>query len=285
MGYYGFGEPTGIDLTGEIGGILPSPQNKYKSRKERWYPGDTVNVSIGQGDWKVTPLQLVHGVGGIADGQLRTPHLVMQQRESFDSDWVPTPAGTSKPVSPSPGNLQAVREGMMGTMRPGGSGARAAAGAPYTIAGKTGTAQVISRRGTAAVNPKSLPMHLRHRSLFVGFAPAENPVIVLAIAVEGGGYGGSAAAPIARKLFDAWLLGKMPEGMEPLDSLRGTTAIGITAFEGDSAAREAGDAAAAVLESLPVLVGLPEPVPAPPPVPGAPLAPAAQPPAPPERSR
>ena len=285
MGYYGFGEPTGIDLTGEIGGILPSPQNKYKSRKERWYPGDTVNVSIGQGDWKVTPLQLVHGVGGIADGQLRTPHLVMQQRESFDSDWVPTPAGTSKPVSPSPGNLQAVREGMMGTMRPGGSGARAAAGAPYTIAGKTGTAQVISRRGTAAVNPKSLPMHLRHRSLFVGFAPAENPVIVLAIAVEGGGYGGSAAAPIARKLFDAWLLGKMPEGMEPLDSLRGTTAIGITAFEGDSAAREAGDAAAAVLESLPVLVGLPEPVPAPAPVPGAPLAPAAQPPAPPERSR
>ncbi|MDQ1061422.1 penicillin-binding protein 2 [Stenotrophomonas sp. SORGH_AS_0282] len=285
MGYYGFGEPTGIDLTGEIGGILPSPQNKYKSRKERWYPGDTVNVSIGQGDWKVTPLQLVHGVGGIADGQLRIPHLVMQQRESFDSDWVPTPAGTSKPVSPSPGNLQAVREGMMGTMRPGGSGARAAAGAPYTIAGKTGTAQVISRRGTAAVNPKSLPMHLRHRSLFVGFAPAENPVIVLAIAVEGGGYGGSAAAPIARKLFDAWLLGKMPEGMEPLDSLRGTTAIGITAFEGDSAAREAGDAAAAVLESLPVLVGLPEPVPAPAPVPGAPLAPAAQPPAPPERSR
>jgi len=73
--------------------------------------------------------------------------------------------------------------------------------------------------------------------------------------------------------------------MEPLDSLRGTTAIGITAFEGDSAAREAGDAAAAVLESLPVLVGLPEPVPAPAPVPGAPLAPAAQPPAPPERSR
>ena len=84
MEYYGFGKPTGIDLTGEIGGILPSPAYKAKTRKERWYPGDTVNVSIGQGDWKVTPLQLVHGVGGIADGQLRTPHLVMQQRESFE---------------------------------------------------------------------------------------------------------------------------------------------------------------------------------------------------------
>ncbi|MCC7633728.1 penicillin-binding protein 2 [Stenotrophomonas rhizophila] len=285
MGYYGFGQPTGIDLTGEIGGILPSPQYKYKTRKERWYPGDTVNVSIGQGDWKVTPLQLAHGVAGIGNGQLRTPHLVMQQRAGFDAEWTATPAGTSKPVSPSPGNLQAVREGMMGTMRPGGSGARAAAGAPYTIAGKTGTAQVISRRGTAAVNPKSLPMHLRHRSLFVGFAPAENPVIALAIAVEGGGYGGSAAAPIARKLFDAWLLGKMPDGLEPLDSERGTTAIGITGFDsGDGNARAAGDAAAAMLESLPVQVGLPV-APAPAPAPDAPLPPAAAPPTAPERSR
>jgi penicillin-binding protein 2 len=286
MGYYGFGAPTGIDLTGEIGGILPSPQNKYKSRKERWYPGDTVNVSIGQGDWKVTPLQLVHGVSGIGDGQLRTPHLVMQQRTGFDADWASTPPGDSKPVSPSPGNLQAVREGMMGTMRPGGSGARAAAGAPYTIAGKTGTAQVISRRGTASVNPKSLPMHLRHRSLFVGFAPAENPVIAVAIAVEGGGYGGSAAAPIARKLFDAWLLGKMPDGMEPLDSVRGTTAIGITAFDGGGdAAREAGDAAAGALELLPVVVGVPAPLPAPSPLPGAPVPPATLPPTSPEHAR
>jgi penicillin-binding protein 2 len=197
------------------------------------------------------------------------------------------PAGDTKPVSPSPGNLQAVREGMMGTMRPGGSGARAAAGAPYTIAGKTGTAQVISRRGTAAVNPKSLPMHLRHRSLFVGFAPAENPVIAVAIAVEGGGYGGSAAAPIARKLFDAWLLGKMPDGLEPLDSERGTTAIGIAGFESsDNNARAAGDAAAAVLESLPIQVGLPvAPAPVPSPVPGAPVPAATAPPTAPERSR
>ncbi len=285
MGYYGFGAPTGIDLTGEIGGILPSPQHKYKTRKERWYPGDTVNVSIGQGDWKVTPLQLVHGVSGIGNGQLRTPHLVMQQRAGFDADWTAMPAGETKPVSPSPGNLQAVREGMMGTMRPGGSGARAAAGAPYTIAGKTGTAQVISRRGTAAVNPKSLPMHLRHRSLFVGFAPAENPVIAVAIAVEGGGYGGSAAAPIARKLFDAWLLGKMPDGLEPLDSERGTTAIGITGFESsDNNARAVGDAAAAALESLPVQVGLPV-APVPSPVPGAPVPAATAPPTAPERSR
>ena len=264
MEYYGFGQPTGIDLTGEIGGILPSPAYKRKTRKEAWYPGDTVNISIGQGDWKVTPLQLARGVSALADGQLRTPHLVIQQRDGFDSDWTATPPGESKPVSPNPNNVQAVREGMMATMRPGGSGWRVAVGAPYVMAGKTGTAQVISRKGTAAVNPKSLPMHLRHRALFVGFAPADNPVIAVAIAVEGGGYGGSAAAPIARKVFDAWLLGKMPEGMRPLDSERGTTAIGATAFDNeDMGARQAGDAAAAQLGEHAVVVGVPPPAPAP----------------------
>jgi penicillin-binding protein 2 len=162
---------------------------------------------------------------------------------------------------------------MMATMLPGGSAARMAAGAPYTMAGKTGTAQVVSRKGTAAVNPRSLPMHLRHRALFVGFAPAEQPVIALAIAVEGGGYGGAAAAPIARKIFDAWLLGKMPEGMQSLDSERGTTAIGITAFDNEDVnARPAGDAAAAELGEHPVLIGMPAPPPAPAPVPGSPSA-------------
>src|SRR5690606_17783346 len=160
----------------------------------------------------------------------------MQQRAGFDHDWTLTPAGEGRPISPNAAHVQAVREGMMATMQPGGSGARMAAGAPYVMAGKTGTAQVISRRGTAAVDPRSLPMHLRHRSLFVGFAPADNPVIAVAIAVEGGGYGGSAAAPIARKVFDAWLLGKMPEGVLPLDAERGTTALGATAFDNEDRA-------------------------------------------------
>lgn len=275
MEAYGFGDPTGIDLTGEIGGILPSPAYKARTRKERWYPGDTVNIAIGQGDWKVTPLQLARGVGGLASGQLRTPHLVTEQRDGFDHDWVAMPIAAGRPISPNANNIQAVREGMMATMQPGGSGARMAAGASYVMAGKTGTAQVVSRRGTAAVDPRSLPMHLRHRSLFVGFAPADNPVIAVAIAVEGGGYGGSAAAPIARKLFDAWLLGKMPEGLLPLDAERGTTALGATAFDNeDPAARHAGELQALSLGELPVLVGMPA-APAPQPVPPAdPAAPA-----------
>ncbi|TAA10191.1 penicillin-binding protein 2 [Pseudoxanthomonas winnipegensis] len=210
MTKYGFGAPTGIDLAGEIGGIVPSPAYKMKSRKEAWYPGDTVNIAIGQGDWKVTPLQLVRAISGVADGQLRTPRLVMDTRNGFDQPWQPIAPGPTKPISDRPDNLQWVREGMMDTMRPGGSGYAIAVGAPYQMAGKTGTAQVVSRKGLAAVDPRSLPMHLRHRSLFEGFAPAQAPTIALAIAVEGGGYGASTAAPIARKIFDAWLLGKMP---------------------------------------------------------------------------
>jgi penicillin-binding protein 2 len=210
MTKYGFGAPTGIDLTGEIGGIVPSPAYKMKSRKEGWYPGDTVNIAIGQGDWKVTPLQLVRAVSGIADGQLRTPHLVMGQRNGFDQPWVPTTRGPTKPISDNPVNVQWVREGMKDTMRPGGTGFAITGGAPYQMAGKTGTAQVASRKGTAAVDPRSLPMHLRHRGLFEGYAPAEAPTIAVAVAVEAGGFGTSSAAPIARKIFDAWLLGKMP---------------------------------------------------------------------------
>ncbi|GAB3340675.1 penicillin-binding protein 2 [Marilutibacter aestuarii] len=214
MGRYGFGHPTGVDLVGEIDGILPSPAYKMKTRRERWYPGDTVNISIGQGDWKVTPLQLVRGIAGIADGDLRRPHLVKDQRVGFDAPWTPLPQPPGVPISPNPANLQVVREGMVQTMQPGGTAWRIASDAPYSMAGKTGTAQVASRRDNAAVNPRSLPLHLRHRSLFVGFAPAENPTIAVAVAVEGGGYGGSTAAPIARKVLDAWLLGTppVPEG-------------------------------------------------------------------------
>ena len=262
MQHYGFGQPTGIDLTGEISGILPSPQHKRATRNERWYPGDTVNASIGQGDWKVTPLQLVHAVGGLADGQLRRPHLAVASREGFDAQWLPLPQPAARPISPNPDNLQAVREGMVATMLPGGSGARVAAGAPYTMAGKTGTAQVVSRRGNAAVDPRSLPMHLRHRALFVGFAPAEDPQIAVAIAVEGGGYGGSSAAPIARKLFDAWLLGKLPDGMQPLDSGRGLTALGVRTLEASKEVLpatqiQAANRAALAADDAPVQVGPP----------------------------
>ncbi len=245
MERYGFGHPSGIDLVGESEGILPSPAWKQKNRRERWYPGDTVNASIGQGDWKVTPLQLVRGTAALADpqGMLRRLHLASERRDGFDAPWVPLPQPAAQPISDSAQNLAAVRDGMAATMQPGGTGASMARGAPYTLAGKTGTAQVVSRRaGQAAVDPRTLPLHRRHRSLFVGYAPAEDPVIAVAVAVEGGGYGGTTAAPIARKIFDAWLLDEpvVDPAMEPAATDPGTQAANdVMAPAGEDPAVEA----------------------------------------------
>jgi penicillin-binding protein 2 len=215
LSLYGFGAPTGIDLAGEIEGILPSPAWKAKHAKKQgaWYLGDTVISSIGQGFWKATPLQLGQSTAALANGGLlRRPHLVSAMREDFDKPWTMLKQPAPRMISRSAAHLQVVREGMIRTVHgPGGTARVISGGLPYRIAGKTGTAQVISRRGSASLDPRKLPMHLRHRALFIGYAPAEDPTIALAVVVEGGGYGASTAAPIARKIFDAWLLGKMPE--------------------------------------------------------------------------
>jgi penicillin-binding protein 2 len=213
MDRYGFGKPTGVDLSGEIAGILPSPEWKAKNapKQGRWYPGDTVISGIGQGFWKVTPLQMAQATAALADGWLRRPHLVKDMRAGFAAEWTPVPLVPPTRISDSPAHLQAVREGMIATVHGPGTATNIRPGLTYLIASKTGTAQVVSRRGSAAVNPKSLPMHLRHRGLFIAYAPADAPTIAIAVAIEGGGYGASSAAPVARKVLDAWLLGKMPE--------------------------------------------------------------------------
>lgn len=212
MTRYGFGQPTGIDLLGENAGVVPSPRFKATRSREPWYAGETVIAGIGQGYWIATALQLARGTAAIANGgQLNPLHLANERRDGFDAQWrvVPRPAATS--ITDNPAHLRAVQEGMIQTVHGNGSGRRMAIGADYRMAGKTGTAQRVSRRGSASMDPRSLPYHLRHQALFVGYAPAENPTIALAITVEHGGYGGSTAAPIARRIFDAWLLGKMPE--------------------------------------------------------------------------
>ena len=214
MARYGFGKPTGIDLSGEIDGILPSPEWKAKNapKQGRWYPGDTVISAIGQGFWKVTPLQLAQGTAALAaDGWLHRPHLVAARRQGFGEAWVEEPQPAPRRISDNEAHLQAVREGMIGTVHGAGTATNIRYGLEYLIAGKTGTAQVVSRRGSAAMDPRKLPMNLRHRGLFIAYAPADHPTIAIAIAIEGGGYGADSAAPIARKVFDAWLLGKMPE--------------------------------------------------------------------------
>ena len=206
MQEYGFGQATGVDLSGENKGVVPSPAYKMKRSKERWYPGETVISGIGQGYWVATMLQLVQGIGAIAnDGEMHRPHLVWQVRAGYQKPWVSVASPAKKRISSNKAFLDVIKDGMHLTMVVG-TGASLARGAPYSMAGKTGTAQKVSRKGSASMNPHSLPLHLRHQALFVGFAPVDDPQIVIAVNVEHGGYGASTAGPIARKVFDAWLL-------------------------------------------------------------------------------
>ncbi|HEV8694139.1 MAG TPA: penicillin-binding protein 2, partial [Lysobacter sp.] len=236
---YGFGGKTGIDLAGETIGVVPSPEWKAKRSKENWYPGETVNAGIGQGYWVATALQLARGTAAIAnDGNLRRLHIAADRRDGYDRPWTPLPQPAPARITDNMDHLRAVQGGMMGTMYdPGGTGRAIAVGAPYLMAGKTGTAQKISRKGNVSMDPHSLPYNLRHQALFVGYAPADNPTIAVAVVVEHGGFGASSAGPIARKVFDAWLLGKMPEP-EPIENPRRPLPVAVvpTAPMADAAA-------------------------------------------------
>ena len=226
---YGFGETTGIDLIGETEGILPSPAWKARHSKEPWYVGETVIAGIGQGYWKVTLLQLVRATAALADNGMRHRlHLVRQRRDGYNTQWQPLPQPAPVRISDNPDNLRAVQEAMMGTMQPGGTGAEVGRNAPYLIAGKTGTAQNVGRKGNISLNPHALPLALRHQSWFIAYAPADNPTIAVAVLVEHGGFGATSAGPIARKIMDAWLLGTMPEPERNPDVVGATATVGVT---------------------------------------------------------
>ncbi|MCB1559914.1 MAG: penicillin-binding protein 2 [Xanthomonadales bacterium] len=210
MTRFGFGGPSGIDLDGEATGILPSREWKLRNRQQVWFPGETVIAGIGQGFWVVTPLQLAEGLTMLANGGIRYPlHLLRAVRDGFDSPVMPLqmpppPASVVK----EPGNLDAVREGMIAVVHGSTGSAHRVIGldAPYTIAGKSGTAQRVSRTGDESIKVDDLPFELRHRALFVAYAPAEKPEIAAVVIVEHGGSGSLAAAPVARRILDAWVL-------------------------------------------------------------------------------
>jgi penicillin-binding protein 2 len=209
MDRYGFGKPTGIDLIGETDGILPSPAYKQKRWKQDWYQGDLVNAGIGQGLWKVDMLQLAAAVAGLANkrGQRHQLHLVRSMRQGYAAPWLPLAQPPPVQMSDSAEHLAVIREAMVATVHgPTGTARAIGINAPYTIGGKTGTAQVVSNKNNLRLDPHSLPLNLRHQSLFIAFAPAEDPRIAVAVVVEHGGFGSSAAAPIARQIMDAWLV-------------------------------------------------------------------------------
>lgn len=212
FGRLGFGGQTGIDLTGEVTGVLPSRAWKSERFKQDWYPGETVITGIGQGYWVTTPLQLAQATAMIAaGGERHRLHLLRAAQAGFDAPRLPEPQPPGERVVADPAHVDAVREGMVAVLHSAsGTARRIALDAPYRMAGKTGTAQRVGRKGSASLDPRRLAYHLRHQALFVGFAPAEVPTIAVAVVVEHGGSGSAAAAPVARRIFDAWVLRDLP---------------------------------------------------------------------------
>jgi penicillin-binding protein 2 len=202
---FGFGEKTGIDLYGELAGLLPSPAWKQERRKQRWYEGETLITGIGQGYHQVTPLQLARATATLANhGQVVTPFLV---------DKIVTAQGVQK-VQEKPAHiiplkaqhLDPIVAGMVNVVHSAaGTAKRIGYGIPYQIAGKTGTAQVFGIKQGAKYNESAIDFKLRDNALFVAFAPADDPKIAVAVVVEHGGHGGSVAAPIAGKVIKQYL--------------------------------------------------------------------------------
>ena len=204
----GFGARTGIDMIGESKGLVPSREWK-RARGEVWYPGETVVTGIGQGPVLITPLQLAVAVNTLANRGTRLKPRMLRSIEDPQTkllqQTIPEPIGEIKVTDPHHWDMLTasmidVVHGKKGTAR------RIGWNASYKIAGKTGTAQVINQDET--YDEKNTPEHLRDHALFIGFAPAEDTQIAVAVVVENGGHGSSAAAPIARELMDAYLLPK-----------------------------------------------------------------------------
>lgn len=218
---FGFGESTGIDLIGEKSGLLPSRDWKRKTRGESWFPGETLIVGIGQGAFMTTPLQLATATAALANrGRWVRPRLVAGTRdelgESDSGPLEPRILPERQLATRDPAHWQQMIDAMIAVIEDDKGTARAIRSPNYRIAGKTGTAQVFGLEQDERYNPDEIEERLRDHALFVGFAPAEDPRILVAIIIENGGGGSATAAPIARTLMDAYLLG--PGARDDLNS-------------------------------------------------------------------
>ena len=212
IGQFGFGAKTGIDIEGEATGVLPSPEWKRrhfsKPEQQKWYAGETISIGIGQGYNAYTPLQMAQAIATLANnGVMYRPHLVDYVENIRTGERTRIEPKLVRTIPLKPENLEVVKNALAG-VNIEGTGARAFAGAEYTSAGKTGTAQVVALKPHEKYDEKRVTERHRDHALFVAFAPLENPKIALAVVVENGGFGATAAAPIARKVLDYYLLGK-----------------------------------------------------------------------------
>jgi len=224
----GFGQITGIDLPGEVRGILPSTDWKRsyykKPEQKKWYSGETISLGIGQGYNTFTMLQLASATATLANGGVQfKPRVVSATQDALTH--AQTPINASEPVNLGykPKHMEVIRNGLVGVVTSGTS-ARVFAGAAYTSAGKTGTAQAVTIGQKDKYNAANLSEYQRDHALYMAYAPADKPKIALAVVVENAGFGAASAAPIARRVFDYWLLGQYPSEEDMAATQKGQTA-------------------------------------------------------------
>jgi penicillin-binding protein 2 len=208
----GFGQVTGIDLDGERAGVLPSTEWKRKAYKnvahQKWYAGETISIGIGQGYNSFTMLQLAQATATLANNGIQhSPHLVTFTEDSQTTIRTPITLKPKVDFKFKPEHLATIKNALIGVSIEGTSSG-AFRGALYQSAGKTGTAQAIGIKKDARYDANKIAERYRDHALYMAFAPADNPKIALGMIVENAGFGAQSAAPIARKVFDYWLLGK-----------------------------------------------------------------------------
>ncbi len=219
LGAFGFGTPTGIDVAGELGGLVPSRAWKEKARNQHWYPGETLIVGIGQGAFLSTPLQLAVATAAMANrGHFIQPRVARAARLPGASDAVELPARTRPVEVGDPHHWDKVIAAMTEVVEGARGTAKRIQTDRYRIAGKTGTAQVFTVGQNESYNAARLDKRMHDHALFVAFAPVEDPRIAVAVIVENGGHGGSVAAPVARAVLDAYLA---PDSLLAQESVAG----------------------------------------------------------------
>ena len=210
----GFGQLTGIDLQGEVRGVLPSTEWKRKTyrrpEQKKWYGGETISLGIGQGYNTFTMLQLAQATATLANGGRRyQPRLVIATQDAVSRQQQSLPGVEPVDLGYRPEHVEVIRKALVGVTQEG-TAARVFAGAGYLSGGKTGTAQAVTIGQKEKYNAAKLEEHQRDHSLYMAFAPADKPRIAVAAVVENAGFGAAHAAPIVRRVFDYWLLRQYP---------------------------------------------------------------------------
>lgn len=251
----GFGQITGIDINGEVRGVLPSQawKRSYFKRPEqqKWFAGETISLGIGQGYNSFTMLQLAQATAALANNGIKyKPRLIIGTQDPVTRTMHPLPVAPPEDLGYKPENVAVIRKALAGVVQ-GGTSARVFAGAGYLSGGKTGTAQAVGAPKGSKYNSAKMEEHQRDHALYIAVAPAEAPQIALAVIVENAGWGAGAAAPIARRAFDYLLLGQYPSEEDMAAVQKGLAAAPI------GKPRRAADIAALPVAGVPAMPDAP----------------------------